>query len=67
MKITEARKILDNLHNKYPKLKKMNAFETAAFVRTLPLGEQKPIENAAKVFERQYLASLHAFYKSPLN
>ncbi len=61
MNISEAQKILDDLHNKYPKLKTMNAVDTAAFVRTLPTEEQKPIEAAAKTFElvvRQNLRTL---------
>ena len=67
MNIVEAQKILDDLHNRYPHLKNLDAFKTAAFVRTLPPDDQKPIEAAAKVYERQYLASLNAFYKAPLN
>ena len=51
MNLFEAKAILDDLHKRYPQLKKMSAVETAAFVRTLPPDEQKPIEAASKAFE----------------
>lgn len=59
MNITKAQKILDDLHNRFPKLKKMNAVDTTAFVRTLPPEEQKPIEAAAKAFEIEVRKNLN--------
>ena len=58
MNITQAKRVLDDLHKEFPVLITMDAAKTVAFVRrTLSKERQDEIERAAKVFENAYLLS----------
>lgn len=61
MNITQAKKVLDNLHNEFPILKTLDAVQTAAFLReTLSQERQNEIEQAAKAYEIAFFAARKA-------
>lgn len=65
MTFKEAIIILDNLHEKYPKLKKMSAQATADFVRTLPPEEHDPVDAAANFIAQQSYKDVILRLKQP--